>query len=128
MRSKSCLATIAFFTAMLSMPIAWAGDDTVSTMASIMIGLQHFPSDTDKQKLSAIAESSDASQAEKTVAAAIANIAHKASAADQEELKAIIADGDTPAGLRDVASVVTGLNHVPSDADKAKLEQLVVAL
>ena len=55
MRSKSFLATIAFFAAMLSMPIASAGDDAVSTMAGIMISLQHFPSDADKQKLGAIA-------------------------------------------------------------------------
>ena len=92
---RTILSTIVFFTVLLNTTIASADDAAISTMANIMIGLAHFPSDSDKQQLAAIANSSEASQTEKTVATAIANIAHKASAADQEKLNAIVANSDT---------------------------------
>ena len=128
MRIKQALSPLVFLAALLNVSATLADEASISTMASILINLQHFPSDSDKQKLTMIAESSDSGEAEKTVAMAIANIEHKAAAADQDKLNAIVADSDTPAGLRDLASVVLSLNHFPSAADKAKLEKLVVAL
>ena len=128
MQLKRTLFPLVFLAALITMPMAQAGEASISTMASILINLQHFPSDSDKEKLAMIASSDDSSEAEKTIAMAIANIEHQASSADKDKLNAIIADSDTPAGLRDLANVVVSLNHYPSAADKTKLEKLVVAL
>ncbi|MDH3643176.1 MAG: hypothetical protein OES38_13835 [Gammaproteobacteria bacterium] len=95
----------------------------VATMANIVIGLQHFPSDADKAALAAIAEG-DASSSVKAVARAIANISHKVSADDQATLATIAADESEPAELRELASIVNGVNHVPSAEAVAALQGL----
>lgn len=109
-----CLATGA--------PLARAADD-IATMAGIVLSLQHFPSDADKEKLAAIA-ASDAADTVKTVANAIANIQHSVSDADKAALEAIADDESQSADLRELAFIVAELNHVPSAEDKASLAEL----
>ncbi len=97
--------------------------DPVAAMAGIVLGLKHFPSDSDKATLAAISQGDD-SDAVKTVAHAIANISHKVSAEDKAKLAAIIADDAAPDELKSLAAVVNGLNHFPSDDAVATLESL----
>ena len=101
---------------------AWA-DDAVSSMAKIMLSLQHFPSDADKAALAAIV-AGDSSDSVKTVASAIAGINHKVSSADQTALMAIAEDESEPADLRQLAGIVAGVNHVPGAEAKAALTAL----
>lgn len=129
MRRQSFLLTAVLLTAALCVPLANADSHSdsqgsaVATMANVMIGLQHFPSDADKAALAAIAEG-DASSSVKAVASAIANISHKASADDQATLAAIAGDESEPAELRELASIVSGVNHVPSAEAVAALQSL----
>ena len=80
-------------------------------MADITISLNHYPSESDKQKLAAIINSSQSSQAEIAVATAIANIEHKVTSTDKEKVKVNITDESTPAELRELASIVIKINH-----------------
>jgi len=92
-------------------------------MAGIVLTLQHFPSDADKETLAGIANG-DGSAEEKAVASAIAGIQHKVTASDQTALQAIAADEKQPADLRELASIVAGINHVPGADAKAELAKL----
>ncbi len=103
-----------------------AADDAASaqTIAGILNGLNHFPSDSDKAALMAIVNDSTSSEAYKTVARAVHNIQHAATAADKEALEAI-AGSDADANAKALAEIVMGINHVPSDAAKARLAAML---
>ena len=124
MRLKTVLSTIVFFAILSGTQVSIAGDSATGAMAKIMINLKHFPSEADKEGLSAIANSSDSSEAEIAVATAIANIQHQATAADKEKLNAIVADESTPADLSNLASVILNTMHSPSESGIATLEKI----
>lgn len=127
MRFKTIFCTIFLVTALPVAQVSFAGDAAVGDMAKIMINLKHFPSDSDKETLSAIANSGDNSEAEIAIATAITNIKHQASDADKEKLNAIVADESSSAEVRDLATVVLNTNHVPSASDIAMLEEIASA-
>ena len=128
MRFNTILSAIVFFAILPSAQLSMADDSAIGTMAKIMISLKHFPSDSDKQMLTAIGKSSDSSEAEIAVAAAIANIEHQATAADKEKLSAIVADESTPAELRNLASIILNTMHSPSASEIAKLEKIATEI
>ena len=129
MRKQSFLLAASLLALALFAPLALSDSHSgsqggaIAKMANIVIGLQHFPSDADKEALAAIAEG-DSSDSVKAVASAIANISHKVSADDQATLAAIAADESEPAELRELASIVNGVNHVPSAEAVAALQRL----
>ena len=121
-QSFKVLAVALVLSTSVYSPLSYAGDD-VATMAGIVLSLQHFPSDSDKEALGAIANGAG-SDAEKSVANAIAGIQHKVSADDKSALEAIAAEEGQPAGIRELAAIVANINHFP-DAD-AKAELMVL--
>jgi hypothetical protein len=127
MRLNTIFSTIFLVTVLPVAQISIADDAAVGEMAKIMISLKHFPSDSDKETLSAITNSSDNSEAEIAIATAITNIKHQASDADKEKLNAIVADESSPAEVRNLATVVLNTNHEPSASDIAKLEEIASA-
>lgn len=124
MQKITALSAIGLFVLLPVTQNSFAADSAIGTMAEIVINLKHFPSDSDKERLSTIVDGSDSSEAEVAVATAIANIEHQAKAADKEKLSAIVADESAPAQLRDVASVVLALNHMANESDIAMLEKI----
>ncbi|MEE8243903.1 MAG: hypothetical protein V3R27_02825 [Pseudomonadales bacterium] len=122
MRRLVYISALLVSVALVHSPATYA-DEAVTTMANIVIGLKHFPSDADKAALAAIADG-DSSDAEKSVASAIANISHKVTDADKATLAAISADDDASAELRKLAMIVGNLNHMPSADAVASLEGL----
>ena len=125
MRTNTVVSAIAVFIILPITQLALADDSAIGAMAEILISLNHFPSDSDKQRLSEIVDNSDSSEAEIAVATAIANIEHHAMAADKEKLTVIVADESASFQLRDLSSVVLALNHTPSATDIEKLASLV---
>ncbi len=125
MRKNTVISAIVVFTFLPVTQLAFADDSATGAMAEILISLNHFPSDSDKQRLSEIVDNSDSSKAEIAVATAIANIEHRAKDADKEKLTVIVADESASFQLRDLASVVLALNHTPSATDITKLASLV---
>jgi hypothetical protein len=124
MRNLTILSALITVMTLSFAQTANADDAAIGTMAGIMIGFNHFPSDADKTKLQAIADSSESSEAEIVVATAIANIQHQATASDKDKLNAIVANEQTSDSLRELASVIVATNHSPSAADIEKLEMI----
>ena len=127
MRFNTIFSVILFVAVLAVAQPSIADDAAVGEMAKIMISLKHFPSDSDKETLSKIANSSDSSEAEIAIATAIANIKHQATDVDKEKLNAIVADESSSAEVRNLATVVLNANHMPSASDIAMLEEIASA-
>lgn len=112
------------FTTVLFAQTALA-EDSIKTMAQIMINLNHFPSDSDKEVLRKITLDSATSQNEKTLASAMINLQHAASDADKQKLSAIIKDRAASENERNLAEIIYNLNHKPSSADKEQLKKMM---
>ena len=97
-----------------------SGVNPMSTMANIMLHLNHYPSDSEKQKLKEIVMSSK-SEDIKAIATAIINLEHEATSSDKSNMKAIMNKRSADAKVRDMASIVHNLSHKPSSGDKSKL-------
>ena len=102
---------------------AMAADENIKKMAEIMLNLNHYPSDSEKQVLKQITLSG--SNFEKTVATAIINLQHQATAEDKEKLNNIVNNKSAPEDVRTLAAIVHDVNHHPSDADKEKLKKMM---
>ncbi|MDH5545066.1 MAG: hypothetical protein OEZ43_05700 [Gammaproteobacteria bacterium] len=120
---KSALLTLCLTIAFIS-PTFAGETESIKTMANIMLHLNHYPSDAEKQQLSSIANSST-DEGVKTVAAAILNLEHAASAADKQRLQIVIDDDKTNQNIRTLASIVRNLNHKPSSEDKQQLSSMM---
>jgi len=103
---------------------ALAESAAIRTMAGITMGLQHFPSDADKERLTAIIESDDSTEEEASIAMALVNLQHKVGEDDAERLADIVDDDMADPDARSLAGILLGINHMASDADKAKLAAL----
>jgi hypothetical protein len=101
-----------------------AASKAVQTMAGILLHLQHYPSDTDKQSLKQITEDKAATKDERTVAQALMDVQHTAAAADKPKLEAIVADAKADSSVKTLASIILNLKHMPSESDKEKLKAL----
>jgi len=101
-----------------------AESKAVQTMAGILLRLQHFPNDADKQSLKQITEDKTATKDERTVAQALMDVQHTAAAADKPKLEAIVNDGKAASSVKTLASIILNLKHMPSESDKEKLKAL----
>ncbi len=97
----------------------------IQSMAKIMMGLNHNPSDGEKGTLKGIVDNKSASKHEQILAQSMINLQHKASPADKEKLSKIMNDNSASAHARDLAGIIHNLDHKPSDGDKSKLEKMI---
>lgn len=119
----AALSVVLFLGAVASVANA-AESKAVQTMAAILLHLQHFPSDADKQSLKQIAEDKSATQDERTVAQALMDVQHTVAAADKPKLEAIVGDARAASSVKTLASILLSLKHMPSESDKEKLKAL----
>jgi hypothetical protein len=98
-------------------------DSDLKTIAAIVAGMNHFPSDADKATLTAIVDSSERPGIQ-MIASAVLNMQHGANAEGKEAMSQIIAFDGAPANVKALAEVVMGFNHTASDAAKATLAGL----
>lgn len=98
--------------------------DATKSMATILISLNHFPSDADKEMLMGIANNSGNSEAIQAIAKAVHNFEHQASAADKEALNGIAGDSSASDAEKTLATIVVGINHTASAEAKATLAEL----
>ena len=109
---------------MLMVQPVMAATSAVQEMAGVLVGLEHYATDSQKSRLMELARNADTQQ-EKVVANAIANVNHTVADADKPKLKRVIDDETTPAEVRDLAGIILNLNHKPSSQDKNKLQQIM---
>ena len=124
MKSTVISSIIACSVLLIITNLAFADAASIRTMADITMNLNHYPSDSDKQILAAIANSDDSSESEIAVATAISNIKHQVTAGDKEKLNSIIGDDSNPAELRAVASILISINHRPTESDIEQLRKI----
>jgi hypothetical protein len=103
---------------------AMAADKNVKTMAEIMLKLNHYPSDSEKETLRQISLSSTATDAEKTMANAMIHLEHTATAEDKKKLSKIVKDDSVSEDERTLAKIIRDVQHKPSAEDKEKLKKL----
>ena len=109
---------------MLMVQPVMAATSAVQEMAGVLVGLEHYATDSQKSRLMELARNAGTQQ-EKVVANAIANVNHTVADADKPKLKRVIDDETTPAEVRDLAGIILNLNHKPSSTDKNKLHQIM---
>lgn len=124
MKLKHIIVAIICCASLAAIQATFAASDAVKTMAGIMMGLNHYPSDSEKGTLKGIVDG-DSSAAEKACATAMINLEHSATAADKKKLGEIIADDSTPGPVRAIAKIISNLNHKPSADDKKVLKDLM---
>ena len=124
MRHCMRLLPLLLFVAFATGTLTAAESKAVQTMAGILVKLNHFPSDTEKQTLKQIAEAKDTTAHERAVAQAMINLQHKVSADDKPKLDAVLKAKDAPESVKTLATIIINLNHMPTDADKEKLKKL----
>jgi len=96
-----------------------------STIAGVLTGLNHFPSDDDKAALQAVAGDDSVGRGFRLIATAVANIQHSATAEDKEILNRIIASDQASADARALAEIVLGINHTASDDARIRLQAML---
>jgi len=124
MKSTVISSTIACSVLLIITNLAFADAAAIRTMAEITMNLNHYPSDSEKQTLAAIANSDDSSESEIGVATAISNLKHQVTASDKDKLNSIIADDSAPADLHALASILISINHKPTESDVEQLGKI----
>jgi hypothetical protein len=124
MHFKHILITIIFSLFLVSQT-TFAGDtESVRAMANIMMHLNHYPSDAEKQQLANIAKTSS-SESVKVVATALINMEHSATDADKQKLQTVMNDPNADKNIKTLASIVRNVLHKPSSADKEQLQAMI---
>jgi hypothetical protein len=93
-------------------------------MVGIMLSLQHYPNDSQKETLQKIANDSSVSENQRTIATALISMHHTVTDADKEKLENIANNNAAPEAERKVAGILANMHHHASAADKAELEKL----
>ena len=99
-------------------------DAMIIKMADIMINLEHFPTEDEKQKLQSILDSDSSTDQEKIIANSIMNIQHSPSAEDQDKLQLIIDNTTATSTVNTLARIVQSFSHGISKTDKRKLQTI----
>jgi len=105
-------------------PVALAGDSTISTMAKIVMHLNHYPGDSEKQTLANIIHDNHASAGEKVLAGALMRMRHSVQGSDAEALRTLASDEHAGHNERELADILLGISHHPSSSDKQRLQSI----
>ncbi len=93
-----------YLVAFVFFPCMAIADSAISTMASVLSELNHYPSATDKKALAGIVEDTSSTADEIALAQIISRIAHRADAADKAELEKILSREETSQAARTIAT------------------------
>jgi len=116
---------VFYLVAFVFFPCMATADSAISTMASVLSELNHFPSATDKEALAGIAEDASSTADEKMLAQIISRIAHQASTADKVELEKILEAEETSQAARAIATAVLNTNHKLQNDDMLAMKALI---
>lgn len=127
MTKRYVMLTIITLCFLLMSASIYAGDNkaAISSMSNIMLHLNHYPSDSEKQQLGKFISNNSLSKNVRTMAQAMNDMEHKATDSDKKKLSAIVNDQAAPANERTLAAVIQDVNHSASDSDKQKLQKLI---
>jgi hypothetical protein len=104
--------------------LALAQADAAKTIAGILSGVNHYPSEEQKTTLMTIASNKKNSAATKAIAKAVHDMQHAVSADDKVKLAAIVTSAKATASEKELAAIVGSFNHVAGDDVKARLAKI----
>jgi len=101
------------------------GSSAMNTMAGIVMHLNHYPSDSEKQTLQQIIDDTHATAGERTLAGALQRMQHKVGGDDAEKLMSLKNNPQAEPAERELADILLGIAHHPSASDQKRLQQLM---
>jgi len=104
--------------------VVLASGSTISTMASIVMHLQHYPSNGEKKILANIIQSDQTTAGEKVLAGALMRMQHTMQGADVVALQALVVDKQASHSARELADILLALKHKASSSDMQRLKLL----
>jgi len=105
-------------------PMALAGGSAISTMAGIVMHLNHYPGNSEKQALANITRDGHATAGEKTLAGALMRMQHSVQGNDATALQSLVSDKQASRDERELADILLGISHHPSSSDMRRLQSL----
>jgi len=105
--------------------IASAGDSAIGTMAGIVMHLNHYPSDSEKQTLANIVHDDHATSGEQALAGALMRMRHSVQGSDASALRNLTSDKQASHDERELADILLGITHHPSSDDMRRLQSLL---
>ena len=106
-------------------PLTAQATKPVQAMANVLMTMNHFPSDQQKQSLKQLADDKATTAQERVLLEALLNVQHTLSAADKPKVEALLKDPAATEAIKTVATILGRLNHQATDADKAALKKLL---
>jgi len=124
---KKIFASLWVFPVLLlaAMPAVQAHESALSTMAGMVMHLNHYPSADEKSMLAGIAADAHATAGEKLLAGALSRMQHQVGGTDTDALRALSADKHASKDERTLAGILLGISHHASGADKEQLKALL---
>jgi len=105
-------------------PAALAGGSAISTMAGIIMHLNHYPGSSEKQTLTNIIHDDHATAGEKALAGALMRMQHSVKGHDVDTLRSLASDKQASHDERKLADILLGISHHPSSSDMQRLQSL----
>lgn len=107
-------------------PLVAADDASATrTIARVLLGLNHFPSEAEQTALMSVANDESNSRAFRVLATAVHNIRHAATEDDREAVSAVLSSPRATPTARALAQIVLEFNHAVSDAARARLQEML---
>lgn len=116
---------VFYLAAFMFFPCMAIADGAISTMASVLSELNHFPSATDKEALAGIVDDASSTSDEKTLALIISRIAHQASAEDKADLEKILEAEEASQAAKTIATAVLNTLHKLQSDDLQAVKALM---
>jgi len=103
----------------------FAGGSNVSTMAGIVMHLNHYPSAGEQKALDEIVNDKHATSGEKALAGALMRMQHRVGGADAARLRELIRDKHASKAEQTLADILLGIAHHPSGSDRQRLKAMI---
>jgi len=107
---------------------ALAVGSAISTMAAIVMHLDHYPSRSEIESLTGIIQDDHATSGEKTLAGSLMHMRHSHRVGDDDDtrrLQNLLSDDHASKQEKVLADILLGLAHYPSAEDKKRLQPLM---
>ena len=124
MSMKPLLFTLLSTILLLAAPLTFASESSLSTMAGVVMQLNHYPTAADKTSLAKIIADSKATAGEKMLAGALMRMQHRVGDADSRKLHSLSGDTTAAKAERELADILLGIAHKASAADMKRLHRL----
>jgi len=116
--------TLLMAITIMAAPISASAGNAVAEMASIIINLNHYPTEAEKKELAAIVADSESTAGEKVIAGALMRMQHHVGDNDAQQLMKLKSDETASKEERELAGILRGIAHHPTNEDVERLKIL----